>query len=524
MEPVLLVHGYSAESADDNAADVAQIFGHLPEDLKSKLSPSILDVNISRYISLDDGVDLEDITLAFDRVLKEDFPLLYSNGFNAIIHSTGALVLRNWVRRCSPRPSPCRRIVHLAGANLGSGWAHIGETLLAKWLRFIGEGGAERGLAVLDGLELGSNWAWELHRHFLQPGNAMRADYGVMEFSIVGSQPSPKNLLVPFRYGKEDGSDGVVRIAASNLNHHYLRIGPALPPEDVNWDDAVEFAKRAVDASAAGDLADFVNGDPVFAGKYYTLLEEHLPGEPSRRSGGAAGAPRPLVPFAIPYYCAHSTEEMGIVSGRETRQEVLDLIREALNCPDDTAHTALAERFNQRTERTYAKVRDGNHLTGLRGLFAGAERLVEDFLHTPEAQYDRHAQVSLRVRDQHGNAINDCSIHFNSFGGGTRPELLINKLFEDTHQNRTSPDTTTFYLRLESWDGHDWVNRLPEVNGVDLEIDCIDPKTERVVFIPLRMRLNSAQLARYIMPHRATLIDVELLRLPARETFSMYKT
>ena len=152
MEPVLLVHGYSAESAKNDAEDVAQIFGHLPQDLKTKLSPLVFDVNISRYISLDDGVDLEDITLAFDRALKRDFRNLYSGGFNAIIHSTGALVLRNWVRRCTPRgkPSPCRRIIHLAGANLGSGWAHIGETLLAKWLRYIGEGGAERGLAVLE--------------------------------------------------------------------------------------------------------------------------------------------------------------------------------------------------------------------------------------------------------------------------------------------------------------------------------------------------------------------------------------
>jgi hypothetical protein len=526
MEPVLLVHGYSAESAANNAADVARIFGNLPEDLKSKLSPPILDVNISRYVSLDDGVDLEDITLAFDRALKKDFPQLYSEGFNAIIHSTGALVLRNWVRRCSPRPSPCRRIIHLAGANLGSGWAHIGETLLAKWLRFIGEGGAERGLAVLDGLELGSNWAFELHRHFLQPGNAMLADYGVMEFSIVGSQPPPRNLIIPFRYGKEDGSDGVVRVAASNLNHHYVRIGPSLAPEDVNWDDAVGFSKRAVDASAAGDLADYTNANSVFAGSYYTILEENLPGQPPIRITGADGTPRPLVPFAIPYCCAHSTEEMGIVSGIRTRQEVLNLIREALACADPAAHVALATTFSGQIEKTYAEVRGGNHAESLKDLFAGAKRLVEDFIHSPEAQYDRHAQVTVRVRDQHGNAIDDCSIHFNSFGGDARPGLLINELFEDTHQNKTSPDTTTFYLRLERWDrdAGDWVDRLAQVNGVDLEIDCIDPKTERIVFVPLRMRLSTAQLARYVKPHRATLIDIELLRLPARETFSMYAT
>ncbi|MBV8891596.1 MAG: hypothetical protein JO266_06415 [Acidobacteria bacterium] len=523
MEPVLLVHGYSAESAKNEPEAVAQIFGNLPQDLETKLDPPILDVNISRYISLDDGIDLEDITLAFDRALKNDFSVLYSGGFNAIVHSTGALVLRNWVRRCSPRPSPCRRIIHLAGANLGSGWAHIGETLLAKWLRFIGEGGAERGLAVLDDLEFGSNWAWELHRHFLQPGNSMRENYGVMEFSIIGSQPPPKNLIVPFRYGKEDGSDGVVRVAASNLNHHYVRIGPSRVPENINWNDAVEFSTRTVDASARGDLADFKDAHSVFAGNYYHILEENLPGEPSIQNANATATRRPLVPFAIPYCCAHSTQEMGIVSGTQTRKEVLELIRQALNCADEATHAAVATRFSEMTDQTYAKAAaQDKHLLSLKGLFAGAEKFVKDFLHTPQAQYDRHAQVGVRVRDQHGNAINDCSIHFNSFGGGAEPGILINELFEDTHQNKASPDTTTFYLRLEAWNGANWRDRLVQVNGVDLEIDCIDPKTQRVVFVPLRMRLNTDQLTRYVKSHRATLIDVELLRLPARETFSMY--
>jgi hypothetical protein len=350
----------------------------------------------------------------------------------------------------------------------------------------------------------------------------MREDYGVMEFSIVGSQPPPRNLIVPFRYGKEDGSDGVVRVAASNLNHHYLRIGPSRAPQDVKWLEAADFSKRAVDASAVGNTADFANADAVFAGNYYTLLEENLPDQPPIRNAEPAGAPRPAVPFAIPYCCAHSTEELGIVSGTANREEVLELIREALNCPDHMAQAALAVKFGAQTAKTYDKVRPGTHIDHLSGLFDGAKRLVDDFLHSPQAQYDRHAQVSVRVRDQHGNPINDCSIHFNSFGGGTKPRLLINELFEDTHQNKTSPDTTTFYLRLEAWDGNDWVDRLAQVNGVDFEIDCIDPKTQRIVFVPLRMRLNTVLLARYLQPHRATLIDVELLRLPAHDTFSMF--
>ena len=38
MEPVLLVHGYSAESDSEEEAAVARIFGNLPRDLKKKSS------------------------------------------------------------------------------------------------------------------------------------------------------------------------------------------------------------------------------------------------------------------------------------------------------------------------------------------------------------------------------------------------------------------------------------------------------------------------------------------------------
>ena len=43
-------------------------------------------------------------------------------------NSTGALVVRNWLRRHSPRPSPIERLIYLAGANFGSGWAHVGRS------------------------------------------------------------------------------------------------------------------------------------------------------------------------------------------------------------------------------------------------------------------------------------------------------------------------------------------------------------------------------------------------------------
>lgn len=531
IEPILLVHGYSAESAQNTAQSLAATFGDLPAQLRQELQKRgdpapIVDINISRYISMDDGVDLDDISLAFDRALREQPFYQTQKTFNAIIHSTGALVVRNWVRRFSrdhdPDRSPCRRIIHLAGANLGSGWAHIGESLLAKWLRYIGEGGQERGMAVLEGLELGSAWSIDLHRHFLSVGNRMWEEYGVQEFSLVGSQCPPDWMLVPFRYGKEDGSDGVVRVSASNLNFNYLRIAPARPLYAIDWAAASDWAQDTVTRSVQHQTAAFADGE-VFAGGYYALAEQNI-----------AGVDRLAIPFGIPYSTAHSTATIGIVYGLENRANVIPHVADALLCDgSDAARQQLIASFDAATTLSDQTIIGGNAATGeshpslIRRLLNDAEHLagvIDRYLTVPEAQYDRHAQVIVRVFDQNGKPINDSAIHFNSLGGDGTPDLLINALFEDTHVNNAAPNTTTFYLRVGKWDApsRTWVDSLAAVNGVDLEIDCIDAKTNRICFLPLRMRIPEEVLAQYVQPHRTTIIDVALVRLPDAETFSVF--
>jgi pimeloyl-ACP methyl ester carboxylesterase len=146
MEPILLIHGYSSEGKTDKDVytlqEVEALFGGLRNQLIAMFDVEVTIVNVSRYISLDDKIGIDDLSLAMDRALQSLPPNLTSEmeakGFNVITHSTGALVARNWVRRHSAN-SKCKmkRVVHLAGANSGSGWAHIGESLVAKWGREI---------------------------------------------------------------------------------------------------------------------------------------------------------------------------------------------------------------------------------------------------------------------------------------------------------------------------------------------------------------------------------------------------
>ena len=56
MEPIVLIHGYSAESKDTTPAGIAAIYGKLPQSLKQIYGAnSVVEINLGRYISLTTG-------------------------------------------------------------------------------------------------------------------------------------------------------------------------------------------------------------------------------------------------------------------------------------------------------------------------------------------------------------------------------------------------------------------------------------------------------------------------------------
>jgi len=343
MESILFVHGYSAESQKTDFDSIKRIYGdqsaqpnlNLPDALRASLGgqgPTVLEMNLSRYISLEDGISLDDIARAFDRALRKDFSHLVEEGCNVLVHSTGALVMRNWLRLFSPKPSPIRRLIYLAGANFGSGWAHIGKGQLAQWARYVFEGGAEAGVRVLDALELGSNETLDLHLSFLQEGCTFSESFQVREAVIIGSQAEVKWFEIPVRYAKEDGSDGVVRVSACNVNFNYLRLGPT------------DEAQKLSPTSARNYLSNFRDRKKDLNG-YYEITSASRPGDASR----------PEVPFAIPYQASHSGAKQGVVSGAAPRAQVLRLLKAAL----ETAPTdwqSLVSAFQEETKGTLQKV------------------------------------------------------------------------------------------------------------------------------------------------------------------------
>ena len=494
MKPIVLIHGYSSESPTPDPSSIENIYGDLPRRLRE--SYDVVEVDLSRYVSLNDSVSISDIARALNRALLEQHPHLLEEGFHVVIHSTGALVIRTWIRLFSSKPSPVRNLVYLAGANLGSGWASIGQGQIARWGRFVFERGAQRGLKVLNALELGSSPTIELHLSFIREGSRMLEDYGVQEFIIIGTQAEAEWFTFPIRYAHEDGSDGVVRVAAGNLNFNHFVITPNDGAAQLQW-PLVQAALQA--AAVKGKFPP-----------YYSVTARSL-----------AGKDRPMVPCGIPYRCSHSGEKMGIVYGSIPREQVERMLKLALETPERTtaAYQRAATAFDRETAATF----DNARTLQKPGLF--------NFLDDPRNQYDPHAQVIFRLFDQDGLPIpiGSSDIFFVSEQGekGTVP---IQSIIEHSSVSGISPNVIVFYLRTQRFDrrAKDWLDLLGNVADFALEITAIEPaaptQNPLVTYLPLRIPLSGRQVKNLIQPHRSTIVDVTLLRLPSPDLYQLIKS
>lgn len=481
--PIVLVHGYSAEGKDGTVED---IYGSLPRDLRTAFGRNrVVDINLSRWISLSDGIALDDVSFAMERALRSRaYRHLLGTGFHVIVHSTGALVVRNWLRLYSPKPSPIANLVHLAGANFGSGLAHIGRGTIARWYRQIFQG-TDAGIRVLNELEFGATKTLDLHLHFLQPERTMAADYGVREFCVIGSQTLKALRMVPVRYVKEDSSDSTVRTSACNLNWNHVRVTPTLEALQLDF----KVIAKQIELRLDGEKVDHT---------WYT----------ADTSGLAAN--RLPIPFAVLYETAHLGDDLGIVHGEETRERVMPLLKIALTADDVTTYAAAAARFDKVTADTLARA-------------ARLKGTLTDW--SPHNQYEGHSQLIFRLNDQFGEPVAAHDITFNS--GGGRKNTRLEKMIEDKHVNHAHRGTTTYYLRTQDYvkKGAQRVitDRLATVAPLDFEITGYEPDSDDIAYLPVRLKLTAKQVQTLIQPFRTTVVDVTMLRLPSANVFRLKK-
>lgn len=223
---VLLIHGYSADGKEFLAW----------KEALAGAGMGVETIEIGNYVSLNNEISIKDLGEAFDRALRLT---KWSKGttedtwtFDAIVHSTGMLVLRQWlVNDPFPRGdarSRVKRLKHLVGlapATYGSPQAKKGRSWLGslvKGNRHLGPDFMEAGDMILDGLELGSRYTWELATKDMLSATPMYdkgKDTPYVAIFIGNTAYAGVSGLA-----NSPGTDGTVRWAGCALNSRLVQL------------------------------------------------------------------------------------------------------------------------------------------------------------------------------------------------------------------------------------------------------------------------------------------------------------
>ena len=221
IRPLVLIHGYSADGG---------AFAPLSTALQAR-NIQATDINICSYVSLNNEITINDIAEGLDRAFRHKFPGNENQEFDAIVHSTGMLVLRSWLTNygaavgVNKRLARLKHLIGLAPATWGSPQAHKGRTWLGAVLkgnRHLGPDFLNAGDRVLEGLELGSAFTWYLaHADLLgpKPYYGTGADTPFVTV-FIGNEGYDGLSSV----ANDPGTDGTVRWSGCGLNTRKITI------------------------------------------------------------------------------------------------------------------------------------------------------------------------------------------------------------------------------------------------------------------------------------------------------------
>jgi len=228
--PLVLLHGYH---------DVGAAYINWREGLE-KRGVAVQDINICNYVTLNNEITIDDIAEGFERGLRAID--LADKQFDAIVHSTGMLVIRAWLtapNATTSRIGRLKRLIALAPATFGSPLAAKGRSLLGrifKGNRQIGPDFLESGDLVLSDLELASSYTWNLAHRDLIDTTAYGADKATPYVFVFAGTDNLGRLAEIFDRDDQVGTDGVVRWSGVPLNTRKLTVDLSHPGDNrIDW-------------------------------------------------------------------------------------------------------------------------------------------------------------------------------------------------------------------------------------------------------------------------------------------------
>lgn len=466
---VVLVHGWSVRNTET--------YGALPERLKKEARRAggpDLDVHniwLSKYISFHNEVRVIDIARALEAALRDEFgDDLGKRPLAMITHSTGGPVVREWLQRHyldEQRRVPLSHFIMLAPANFGSALAQLGRTRLARLKAWFE--GVEPGLGVLDWLELGSPESLALNASWRSDWQRLRQQ-GLYSFVLTGASIDHHAYDHVNSYTGEMDSDGVVRTAAANLNHRYVR---------------VEQAKSDGHAQKFLPLA--------------ITQEETLAG----------------VPFRILPGIAHSGDDMGIlrsVGAGNDPHPALEGIIDCLKVDSAADYRKLEKRFATLSDEVVTRQK-----VELRDLPGPFDRTIIK---------DAGAQLIVRVRDDAGEIVKDFELMLTA--GDDNPDRLPPGFHVDRQRNSRERTTLTFYLNASRVLGDAAIEHNGEI--IRKALPCCEGLGLRVVAYPLDgfvhyrpavLPVSEEFLHKVVRPHATTVLDIVLHRVVHSNVFRL---
>ncbi|HYM78633.1 MAG TPA: hypothetical protein VE377_21865 [Candidatus Dormibacteraeota bacterium] len=227
--PLVLLHGYSSNG---------EAFSIWKNALLAA-GRKVEEISVGNYVTLNNEVTVDDIANGFHRALHDKG--LDKVPFDAMVHSTGMLVLRSWLTASNtqtPRQGLLKHLVALAPATFGSGLAAKGRSLLGRIFmgnRRIGPDFLDSGNLVLSNLELGSAYTWNLaHKDLIDTKLYGVGNDTPYVFVFDGTNDYGK-LAEIFLPGDQKGSDGVVRWSGVALNTRKITLNLGKP--SVDWSE-----------------------------------------------------------------------------------------------------------------------------------------------------------------------------------------------------------------------------------------------------------------------------------------------
>lgn len=375
---IVFVHGWSVTNTETYGGLPAALVKNAP----AKLDLQITHLYLGKYVSFADEVKIDDIARGMQQAIATEVLPKLAKGerFACITHSTGGPVARKWIDlfyRGKLNKCPLGHLIMLAPASHGSALAQLGKGRIAR-MKFVVDG-VEPGTGVLDWLELGSDQSWELNREWLTYDCVSR---GLYPFVLTGQRIDRALYDNLNAYTDEVGSDGVVRVAAANLNYGLIRL--------VQTDGDLKLSKDDRCAKTAFGV---------------------LPGR------------------------SHSGAEIGILRSVKADDDgshptVLWVLR-CLEVGSIAAYNRLVKELGGLTAKTQEDER--------------VEKVKQFFVFERTFVTNRYCMLVIRLTDDRGNNLSDYDVLFTA-GTDYDPNHLPPGFFVDRQRNQLNPGKLTYYI------------------------------------------------------------------------------